>query len=444
MWRQRLTVFRDKPELSLLRELSIASWRLYQVKGQDAWFLDAFAPEGEPPSLGAHYDSLVKLPDMICQEFEDFLAQHPNKFNYQTYPEILHEALFLSRQFNTLVLSSYSDDEESDFVAVAEKGELKLLRFGCYTETVRQLTNEEAFAVDSDIMAMDVSDKDRDINRVEVYEYLNYLAQKLADSPITLCPFHRYVEGLIGNLVVFKTLWSSSETEPPNLIFRNAHITLRDTFAVVLPDHTADIDNFELIAQHRCSANLKTIVTNLTRYLITFSVQRLKKRPLALLSSLLLVIILVFGPNSVLEESQNKQDSFESSCLAVGGEPQINKSLSQITPGLGKRCKLAGVGHPEFLIPAVAGDTRLIAVHYSQAPCQTNQSQNCILLDGEEFFGTIAGFTPQPDTHGVLLLNRTTLCNTTGLAVCAADAPIFHFQLQRQLLVSSNSASKAD
>ncbi|WP_333607072.1 hypothetical protein [Arsukibacterium sp.] len=445
MWRQRLTVFKDKPEISLLREMSTTSWRLYHVKDKAAWFLDAFAPEGAPPSLGAHYDSLIKIPDIICPEFEAFLTEHPNKFDsFQIYREILHEAIFLSQMFNTQVLSSYSDDEESDFVAVAERGELKLLRFGCYTEEIRQLTHAEAFAVDSHITAMHVSDKEIDINRIEVYEYLTYQAQKLPNTPIMLYPFHRYVEGLIGNLVVFKTLWSSSDTEPPNLIFRNAHITLRDQFAVVLPDYTADIDDFELIAQYRFRPSLRTVTAKILGDLLRFLHKRLKKHPLTILSSLMLLIIMVFGPNRALDENHSNKNSFEGSCLASGGEPRIDKSLSKITPGLGKRCVIAGLSYPEHLIPAVAGDTRVIAVHYSQAPCQADQRQDCMLLDGAEFHEVIAGFTPQPDTRGVLLLNRTTLCNKTGPAECAADAPVFHYQLQRQLLVSSGSTPKVD
>lgn len=78
--------------------MSTTSWRLYHVKNKSAWFLDAFAPEGAPPSLGAHYASLIKIPVIICPAFEAFLTEHPNKFeSLQIYREILHETIFLAK-----------------------------------------------------------------------------------------------------------------------------------------------------------------------------------------------------------------------------------------------------------------------------------------------------------------------------------------------------------
>lgn len=441
MWHRRLTFFRDRPDPDKLRELTADNWRLFRVKDRDIWLLDREDAHVNTPIMGGYYDSLLSVPHMACAEFDTFLEANAGRIEaYGVHRDILNEALYLSEVFNTLVLSSYSDDEDSDFVAVAREGRLLRLRFGPVRELVRQLPEDEARAVETEIGFTDVSAKEIDPDRVDVSEYECLEVLKSEGETLRFHPYSRYVEGHIGRQGVFRTLWHTPDDTIPNLLARNAHIELKDVFGLTFPDYPEDVEDFELMDQHQIQISLTRRLTNFVLSLgglIGLAGRALiRKHPLKLIFGLMILAVMVFGPARSTDDN-SKLTPFDRACLSSGGEPMIDRALSRSSPGLGERCMVDGVRYPEHLIPSPTGETRVLAVHISQQSCESDPDKVCILLEGEAFDGVIEGFVPKPGDRGVLLLDRTTMCDPVSAGVCADGSSAFRYVLRRQLLVSS-------
>lgn len=438
MWRRRLTVFRDAPDLDLLKELSVANWRLFRFTPGNVYFLNDDDPSNPSPILGSHYDSLIRVNKVACPEFEAFLEANPGKLDkYSVHKEILHEALSLSDVFQTLVLSYYGDDESSDFVAIAENGVLKRLRVRKYVEKIRTLSDDEARAVDTEIHARNIGQNALDDDACDVSEYLVLELLKTEGREMRFEPYGRFVEGEIGRQVIFKELWQSPADTPFNLIFRNAHLELEHVFGFQLPDYIDDIaDDFELVARHQISAaqGWSQTFASLGGWLRKNSFKLVKSHPIISVMVLIILAGAIFGRDDT--DRDDGPPTFDSACREASGEPVVDSARNTMSPGYGERCVIDGLAYPDHLIPASAGDERVIAVHYRYVACSSDMTSSCFALEGEEFFGEIEGFEPVPNERGVALIYRTTLCDPTAPGICLSGSPAFRYRLQRKFSVS--------
>ena len=150
MIRQRLTVLCDLPDDETLVQEARQTFRIFRSQSNGLYFVDSEADRGAPiPVFGAHYDSLFRgADDPVPEIIEAFVAESSDRIGeFQYWPEMISEAIALSRTFRTRVLSYYGDDEGADFAAVAENGELLRLRFQGEREEIRNMQNVLCFMI---------------------------------------------------------------------------------------------------------------------------------------------------------------------------------------------------------------------------------------------------------------------------------------------------------
>ncbi len=344
---------------------------------------------------------------------------------------VVEDALWVSEIFQTSVLSSYANDEDCDFLAVAENGKLKRLRIKAGRRELRQLGEDEARAIITEIAAVKIlPDEDDD----GVFEYEDFEALQSEDEPLRLLPYHRYFEGELSRQAIFKTLSSEPGNYIPNLMFRNIHIEFQEVFGHEAPDFfDPQSQDFELVSSFspdpnpagnilRFIAGVLVLPFALTGALVLklFGNKRSGQGLKVIIGGLVLALIAFsyfLGP-----EGPPETDGFEAQCLSQGGEAKSEKS-----------CEIDGQNFTKMDLPGETGDlTKLgVTVSADKAPCKTNPGQ-CLLIDEAVFEGTIKAFSHKPGVKSLVIIERRQLCHPFRDADCSIETA-YAYEAVRQI-----------
>lgn len=427
MIRQRLTVLRDLPDNETLVQEARQTFRIFRSQSNGLFFVDSEAERGSPnPVFGAHYDSLLRgADDPVPEIIEAFVAESSDRIGeFQYWPEMISEAIALSRTFKTRVLSYYGDDEGSDFAAVAENGELLRLRFQGEREEIRKLSDDEARSVETEIHAERISPENE--GGVDVFEFTALEAVYSNKAAPEWKPYWKYIEGEIGRRVVFRSLWHASSEFPSDQMFRNAYVEFNEAFGRDLKDPYYEPEDYEHITEVTVKAPRVPVWPPLRRGLLRF----LKRHPLSIGFVCLVIVAGLFADRTKETSTGN---SFEENCEIVGGEYRRDRAANAVLQGSGDRCAIGGELYTRYELPFTGETPEPAAAYLSTVPCEAGGLELCPALDGKVFTGNIDGFTFEPGQNQILVLGRRILCEQTSPGRCADGSPAFEYSLRQAI-----------
>lgn len=431
MIRQRLTVLRDLPDDETLVQEARETFRIFRSQSNGLYFVDSEAERGSPnPVFGAHYDSPFRnADDPVPEIIEVFAAESSDRIGeFQYWPEMISEAIALSRTFQTRVLSYYGDDEGSDFAAVAENGELLRLRFQGEREEIRKLSDDEALAVETEIHAERISPEDE--GGVDVFEFAALEALYTGNGGPQWAPYWKYVEGEIGRRVVFRSLWHLSSEFPSDSMFRNAYVEFKEAFGHDLKDPYYEPEDYELVTEVKVKKPRAPIWPPLRRRLLRF----VKRHPLSIGFVCLVIVAGLFADRTKETSTGN---SFEENCEIVGGEYRSVRAANDVSQGSGNRCEIGGELYTRYELPFTGETPEPVAAYLSTVSCEAGGLELCPALDGKVFTGDIEGFTFEPGQNQILVLGRRVLCEQTSPGRCADGSPAFKYSLRQAILTGN-------
>lgn len=431
MIRQRLTVLRDLPESESLVREARQTFRIFRSQSNGLYFVDSEVERGSPnPVFGAHYDSLFRgADDPVPEIIEAFVADSSDRIGeFQFWPEMISEAIALSRTFQTRVLSYYGDDEGADFAAVAENGELLRLRFQGEREEIRKLSDDEARSVETEIHAERISPEDE--GGVDVFEFAALEALYTGRAAPEWKPYWKYIEGEIGRRVVFRSLWHASSEFPSDQMFRNAYVEFNEAFGRQLKDPYYEPEDYELITEVTVKTPRVPIWPLLRRGLLRF----LKRHPLSIGFVCLVIVAGLFADRAKETSTGN---SFEENCEIVGGEYRRDREANAVSQGTGDRCAIGGELYTRYELPFTGDTPEPVAAYLSTVSCEPGRLELCPALDGKVFTGDIEGFTFEPGQNQILVLGRRILCEQTSPGRCADGSPAFEYSLRQAIPVGN-------
>ena len=435
---QRLTVFGDAPDPDVLRSVLLDPCRLFRSQSTGAWFLETKDKYNEKrPQLGGYYDSMFRLEGPFDLEglkaFESANAEHKESFHI--HYECVREAIFASRLFQTVVLSSYSDDEADDFVAVAKNGVLTHVRFAGYREVVRTLSASEAADTETEIHAVRMDLPGKPVEDEPTCEYQAYEARISPESELGWHPYWRYIEGELNANAIFKTLSQDPPDVPGNLMFRAAHLEFRNLFGSLIPDHYDGKDDFELIAEivppHL--SPLRRTVRTITKFalglplvcakLFVFSIKRYWKYALVLAA---LAGLSIF--RSTLPPSEDALNNFKfvDHCRSLGGQLEKREGYSGLTGR--DQCRVGDLVYLEHELPGQTGEVRRIAGTLEKKPCEPGSGEACLFFNGVRLDASLETADIAVGDVVITALRRTQVCDYSEPGICDDGRPVFEYE----------------
>lgn len=150
MIRQHITILETQPNGDLLREhLSKAGFRVFYEKHTNLYYLDSHDRNNPKlPSFGSgmgyetvlnhknHYN--IPQLDHFLREQVKAKAISKGQFN----ADAIQDCLFLSAKFQTRAFCAYHDDEDIDFVVIANQGALEKLCFSAISRARHDMEPE--------------------------------------------------------------------------------------------------------------------------------------------------------------------------------------------------------------------------------------------------------------------------------------------------------------
>jgi hypothetical protein len=445
---QRLTVFRDAPDPELLRSVLADSCRLFRSHSTGAYFLEPADKHNETrPMLGGYYDSPFRLDGPFDLEtlkaFEASNAEHKQSFHI--HYDIVREAIFASRLFQTEVLSSYSNDEEDDFVAVAKNGELTHLRFEGYRKVIRTLSPEEAAGTESEFHAVRMDPPGKTVEDEPVCEYEAYEARMSLETELGWHPYWRYIEGELNGQVILRNLSHDPSDVPGQLMFRMAHLEFRNLFGSLIPDPYNEKDDYELVADyvppHRSRARTAVrIFSGLVRGLflgaLTLLFYLTRKYWKYLLALLVLVGLGLLSSRLPPTEDDVRNYKFADHCRRMDGRLEKREGYSGSTGR--DHCRIGDLVYLEHELPGQAGEIRRIAGTLEKIACEDGAEPTCLYFNGVKLNGPVTNADIAPDDRVITALRRTQVCDYRPTLVCEDGRSVFAYEVGTMFSLPEN------
>lgn len=138
------------------------------------------------------------------------------------------------------------------------------------------------------------------------------------------------------------------------------------------------------------------------------------------------------------ESKQTKQQadlfaSFEG-CVINGG------AVAESYPA---QCKLDGESYVEDITRGKQGDTRrlLFEIGPIKSSCQAFHSivQQCLSVNGRNFYEVISGFSHENGVRSVIEVERTQICDPEVIQSCPMDIGIYEYKLLKVLSSTAES-----
>ena len=436
---QRLTVFRDVPDLELLRSVLGDSCRLFKSKSANAYLLETVDKHNETrPMLGGYYDSPFNLEGPYDLEtLETFEAENAEyKGEFQIDHHIVKEAIFVSRVFQTEVLSSYSNDEEDDYVAVAKNGILTHLRFNGFHKTIRTLSRDEAASIESEFPAVRMDPPGQEVEDQPVCEYEAYEGRMSPDHDLSWHPYWRYIEGELDGHVVFKSLSCDPPELEGNLMFRNAHIEFQNLFGRIIPDPYDEPDDFELLAEivppHlttarrmlRMFAGLAVGSVSVFWKLCKFIVRKYWKY---LLGLAVLVMIGIVQSKLPPSEEDLRKLKFSDHCKRADGKLEPRAGYSGLTGN--SQCRVGGEVYLAHNLPGDMEEVRRIPGMLEKKNCDDGTNQTCLFFDEVRLDWPVKGADLEIGETKLTAIKRTQHCEYNDTDLCDDGRSVFEFEV---------------
>lgn len=435
---QRLTVFRAAPDPEVLRAVLKVPCRLFRSQSTGAYFLEpANKHNSEHPILGGYYDSMFKLEGPFdldaLKSFEAANAEHKGSFHI--HDDIVREAMFASRLFQTEVLSSYSNDEDDDFVAIARNGELTHVRFEGYRKALRILSAEEAASIETEFCATRMDPPGKTIEDEPVREYEAYEARMSPGADLGWRPYWHYVEGELNAQAIFRTLSHDPSDVPGNLMFRAAHLEFRNLFGSLIPDPYIEKSDYERIAEYvppRLSLVRKAVrtISGLVGGLIVgapelfaFLTKKYWKHLLVLFA---LVALGLMRSNLPPSEEDLKTFKFADHCSRLGGALEKREGYS--APTGRDQCRIGDLAYLEHELPGEAGEVRRIAGTLEKKVCEEDDGDACLYFNGVRLNASVANADLAVGDVVLSVLRRTQNCDYKPSGVCDDGRPAFAYE----------------
>jgi len=133
--RQHITILQTQPDQELLRKhQSKSGFRVFSEKNTGLYYLDFPDDDKQKlPEFGGNYVFVLKHDKSYdlntLKEFVRKQTKAGTIEKHQFDKEVVDDSLFLSDTFQTRVLCAYHDDEDTDFVAIANNGVLEKMCF---------------------------------------------------------------------------------------------------------------------------------------------------------------------------------------------------------------------------------------------------------------------------------------------------------------------------
>lgn len=150
MLRQYITILETQPNGDLLREYKPKTgFRVFYEKHTDLYYLDS--PNDDNPKLpsfgsyGGYVTVLRHKNSYDIHLIEQFIREQikaKNLYKHQFDSDVVQDALFLSDTFQTRVFCAYHDDEDTDIVAIANKGTLDKLCLSAISHEKHEMEEE--------------------------------------------------------------------------------------------------------------------------------------------------------------------------------------------------------------------------------------------------------------------------------------------------------------
>lgn len=435
---QRLTVFRDEPDSEILRSVLEDSCRLFRSQSTGAYFLEKSAKHNEKqPMLGGYYGSMFNLEGPFdfskLEAFEAANAEHKSSFSI--HYDIVKEAIFASRVFQTEVLSSYSNDENDDFVAIARNGELTHLRFEGYRNVVRILSAEEAQNTETEFHAVRLDLPGKIVEDEPVCEYEAFEARMSPDTDLGWHPYWRYVAGELNAQVIMRTLSEHPSDVPGNLMFRMAQLEFRNLFGNLITDPYIEKDDYTLVAEYvpsRLSFLRRTIravsglflgfLLGLTK-LFLFLIEKYWKYILALL---VLVALGLLRSKLPPGEENLRNFKFADYCGRLDGRLEKREGYSGMTGR--DQCRIGDLVYLEHELPGHVGEVRRIAGTLEKNMCEEDAAESCLFFNGALLDAPITNADIALGDIVITALRRTQVCDYRATGVCEDGRSVFEYE----------------
>lgn len=439
---QRITVFRHPPDPQVLAQRLRQPCRLFYSVSANAYFIEPVSKYNDKqPQLGGYYDSMFVVDGQFdLSELESFKRQNAkHKEWFHIHDEIVKEAIWLSRVFHTEVLSSYSNDEHDDFVAVAKDGVLTHLRFVGYRKNLGQLSPSEIKAIKPDIRAQRIAFPDEQVIDDPICKYQEYEGVKSPGSALQWSAYRLYVEGEHNGEALYQSLDSCDDEVPTDLMFRAANVEFKALFGVIIPDPYYDKDDFALIDEYSTSLSrtLKGRLSSLVRLLISFPLAiglmlwgsltwhlRRKWYKLFIIFAVLTVLYLLgkFGPKPVPELSD-----FDTYCQAFGGTLHTRDNYQSMTGN--EVCNTPEQSFLEHDLPGQLGEIRRIAGVLETKRCKDSDESLCLYFNGALLSSTLIDFELVEGGRKIVALRREQTCNYVNSSRCEDGSDLFVFTI---------------
>lgn len=417
----RITVLRDKPASERLDEYAANGYNLFLDTNTDLFFLtDGAVDNAKFDDFGNEYDRVLDIPfNYDWSYLKTFKAKHKDLLKHTIiHDEILIDALALSKALSTRVLCVYSNNEDCDFAVTAENGKLLRLRFKAGQRQGKQVDDDVAGQIKTEIHAtrilMDGEEPDDG-----VFEYTAFEALQTADKSLALYPFWHFREGEIGGQVIFDTISSKPEGTAPNLFFRNAFLEFEKAFGKPPPDFTEmpEENRFRRIAyQGPPKVPAIAVALNFVKSLLTLIISS-RKATLWTLGIVIILATVIFGSD---KEQPNSKTTFAHYCATAGGA---------ISGAFDSECAIDNITYRNWNLPGEKGERRvmILKIGPEQVPCTDVAPRKCLMVDGEQFFDHIEGFTFRPGKEQIVPVERIQICVPKPSNDCPQDAGIFQF-----------------